>query len=107
MPPSDPQSNPAFEPRAAIAYGAAIILFATLAFVVLPRSSDQPHASGEQAAHPVTPAPVLEPTEALAAFKLADGVRIDLAASEPMIVAPVAAAFDENGRLWVAEMRTY
>lgn len=40
----------------------------------------------------------------LAAFRLAPGFRIELAAAEPMVSAPVALAFDENGRLFVAEL---
>lgn len=49
----------------------------------------------------------LTPKQAQAAFKLAPGLRIELAASEPQIESPVAMAFDENGRLWVVEMRDY
>ena len=40
----------------------------------------------------------------LASFRLAPGFRIELAAAEPMVSAPVALAFDENGRLFVAEL---
>ena len=39
------------------------------------------------------------------AFRVKAGFRIELVASEPMIAAPVALAFDENGRLFVVEMR--
>ena len=34
-------------------------------------------------------------------------LRIDLAASDPLIQSPVAATFDEKGRLWVVEMPDY
>lgn len=40
-------------------------------------------------------------------FQLKRGFRIELVASEPMVTAPVAMAFDENGRLFVVEMRDY
>jgi len=40
-------------------------------------------------------------------FKLAPGFRIELVACEPQVVDPVAMRFDEDGRLWVAEMRDY
>ena len=52
------------------------------------------------------PAP-LSPEEALKSFKLPPGFRIELVASEPMIEAPVAISFDDQGRLFVVEMRGY
>lgn len=45
--------------------------------------------------------------EAIASFQLADDFRIELAAGEPQVVDPVAVAFDEDGRMFVAEMRGY
>ena len=36
------------------------------------------------------PSPVLSPIEALAAFRVADGFRVELVASEPLVVDPVA-----------------
>ena len=49
--------------------------------------------------------PPLTPNEALETFQLADAdLHIELVASEPLVQDPVAIAFDENGRLWVAEM---
>ena len=42
-----------------------------------------------------------------ASFALKPGFRLELVAAEPDVVAPVAMAFDENGRLFVAEMRDY
>ncbi len=53
------------------------------------------------------PAGPLSPTEEKATFRLAKGFRIDLVASEPDVIDPVAMAFDEDGRLFVAEMRGY
>lgn len=52
-------------------------------------------------------APVLSPAEAHAAFELLPGFRADLVASEPLVEDPVSIAFDELGRLWVVEMRSY
>jgi putative membrane-bound dehydrogenase-like protein len=49
----------------------------------------------------------LAPTEELATFRLPRGFRAELVAAEPNIVDPVAMAFDEEGRLFVAEMRGY
>ncbi len=53
-------------------------------------------------------APALSPAQALETFDLAEpGFSISLAAAEPMVVAPVSAVFDEDGRLWVVEMQSY
>ena len=49
----------------------------------------------------------LSPAAALADFVLSPGYRLELVASEPQIVDPVAMAFDAQGRLWVVEMRDY
>ncbi len=51
--------------------------------------------------------PATEPDRAMAAFHVAPGYRLELAAAEPLVVDPVAMAFDENGRLYVVEMRDY
>jgi putative membrane-bound dehydrogenase-like protein len=50
----------------------------------------------------------LSPDESQKAFQLADSsLRIELAAAEPQVVDPVAIRFDEDGRMWVVEMRDY
>src|SRR5207248_5811404 len=50
----------------------------------------------------------LAPDAAQKAFVLADSsLKIELAAAEPNVVDPVAIRFDEDGRMWVAEMRDY
>jgi putative membrane-bound dehydrogenase-like protein len=49
----------------------------------------------------------LTPAKAQAAFRVAPGLRVELVAAEPEIESPVAMAFDEDGRLWVVEMRDY
>ena len=40
-------------------------------------------------------------------YKIADGFEIQLAASEPLIESPVVMDFDNQGRIWVVEMRSY
>ncbi len=40
-------------------------------------------------------------------YKIVDGFEIQLAASEPLIEAPVAMDFDNRGRMWVVEMRGF
>ncbi len=50
----------------------------------------------------------LSPDQSQAAFLLADPeLRIELAAAEPEVIDPVAIRFDEDGRMWVVEMRDY
>jgi glucose/arabinose dehydrogenase/mono/diheme cytochrome c family protein len=49
----------------------------------------------------------LSPEEALATFKVAPGFKVELVAAEPMIEAPVAISWDDQGRMYVLEMRTY
>jgi putative membrane-bound dehydrogenase-like protein len=49
----------------------------------------------------------LPPEDALKSFQIADGLRIELVAAEPLVASPCAMAFDERGRLFVAENRGY
>ena len=51
--------------------------------------------------------PALSPAEALATFVIEPGYRIDLVAAEPLVQSPVAIAFDDRGRMYVAENRGY
>ncbi|MBM3838544.1 MAG: c-type cytochrome [Verrucomicrobia bacterium] len=53
---------------------------------------------------PVPPKPI---EEALQAFETVGGFRMELVASEPLVYDPIAAAFDEDGNLYVCEMRDY
>ena len=55
----------------------------------------------------VPPAPVLSPSEELATFRTAPGFRIELVASEPLVVDPVAIDWDDEGRLYAVEMRGF
>jgi putative membrane-bound dehydrogenase-like protein len=76
-------------------------LVATLAAVVFPAL---PTANSTQGSVRHSP---LAPEDAVAAFRVAPGLRVELVAAEPDIQSPVAIAFDEDGRLWVVEMRDY
>ncbi|MBM3853854.1 MAG: dehydrogenase, partial [Verrucomicrobia bacterium] len=51
--------------------------------------------------------PALSPAEALQAFRVEPGLRVELVAAEPLVVDPVAFAFDDHGRLFVVESRGY
>lgn len=46
-------------------------------------------------------------TLSFADYAVADGFQIQLAAAEPLIEAPVTMDFDNEGRMWVVEMRGY
>ncbi|HEX7446327.1 MAG TPA: PVC-type heme-binding CxxCH protein [Pirellulales bacterium] len=48
-----------------------------------------------------------EAAEALTTFQVQPGFAVELVAAEPLVNDPVAAAFDEDGRLYVVEMRGY
>ncbi|MCG6154735.1 PVC-type heme-binding CxxCH protein [Rubinisphaera margarita] len=56
---------------------------------------------------PAANAGPLEPEAALKEFELQEGYEISLAASEPAVIDPVHLTFDEQGRMWVVEMRDY
>lgn len=49
----------------------------------------------------------LPPAEALASLQVEPGLRVELVAAEPLVVDPVAFAFDEKLRLYVVENRGY
>ena len=49
----------------------------------------------------------LSPADALKAFEVVPGLRVELVASEPLVASPCAIAFDSKGRLFVAENRGY
>ena len=53
------------------------------------------------------PPPPLSPQDELKTFKLPPGFTAEIVASEPMIEAPIAASWDDQGRLYVCEMRGY
>src|SRR5262245_50888019 len=75
----------------------ALLFFAILSLA----SAADPPKKPEKIPSPLTP------QQALKHFQLPSGLRIELVACEPQIESPVAAAFDENGKLWVVEMRDY
>ena len=47
------------------------------------------------------------PRDAVARMKVADGLRVRLVASEPLVRQPVAISFDDRGRLWVLQYLQY
>lgn len=51
--------------------------------------------------------PAVEPKDALGTFQVRPGFHLELVASEPNVASPIAVCFDENGRMFVLEMRDY
>jgi putative membrane-bound dehydrogenase-like protein len=49
----------------------------------------------------------VEPADALKTFQIKRGFKLEFAAHEPQVVDPIAVSFDENGRMFVVEMRDY
>ncbi|HZY81549.1 MAG TPA: c-type cytochrome [Cyclobacteriaceae bacterium] len=70
-----------------------------LALVVTTRCS--------QRASEDNPSPPKLPEEELLTFQLPADLKIQLVAADPMVQEPVVIAFDEDGRLWVVEMRGF
>jgi hypothetical protein len=63
--------------------------------------------SDKQLGQFLQPLPAVTPDEALKTFETVGGFRMELVAAEPLLQSPVAAAFDADGNLYVAEMRDY
>lgn len=53
------------------------------------------------------PSPAHTPAEELASFKIEPELKIELVAAEPLVQDPVVTTFDEDGRMWVVEMRGF
>src|SRR5439155_26255331 len=70
------------------------MLFATsLSIAQIPKPTDAPKP--------------LTPEQSAAAFKLPDGFRLEVVASEPLIASPSAVCWDERGRMFVCELHGY
>lgn len=55
----------------------------------------------------VPEAPPLSAQDALEHFRVADGLKLELVAAEPLVIAPVAMDIAPDGRLWIVEMPAY
>jgi mono/diheme cytochrome c family protein/glucose/arabinose dehydrogenase len=75
-----------------------LILFSLL---ILSRCSEK------KAPIPADSSPPKSPQEELETFEIEKGFKIQLVAAEPMVQDPIALTFDEDGRLWVVEMRGF
>lgn len=70
------------------------------------RPSTRPSADSTEH-YPAPPAPPLTPAKELKTFIVPQGFHVELVAAEPLVEDPSVAVFDEDGRLWVTEMRSY
>src|SRR4029078_9915329 len=86
-----------FRIATALPLGVALLLLTGLAAAqeVVPHHQDRP------------PGPALSPQEAIAKMTVPEGFSVELVASEPEIVNPVAMTFDERGRIWITESLEY
>lgn len=71
----------------------ALVFTTALATAQIPKPTDAPQ--------PMTP------EESAAAFRLPDGFRMEVVASEPLISSPSAVCWDERGRMFVSELHGY
>ncbi len=53
------------------------------------------------------PSPANSAQEELKTFRVENNMVVELVAAEPLVEAPITLSFDEDGRLWVVEMRGY
>jgi len=85
-----------------LAYSYRSITLAILALPCLWRCSGTDSAASLEG-----PSPEQTPQQSLGSFRIEPGLKIELVAAEPMVEDPVVCSFDEDGRLWVVEMRAY
>ncbi|WP_422931630.1 PVC-type heme-binding CxxCH protein [Singulisphaera sp. PoT] len=83
----------------------AWLISTLLGLVPLICGADQPAKIPHGQTEP--PGDPLSPAEALKKMKVPDGFKVELVASEPDLVNPVAMTFDERGRIWVTESLEY
>ncbi len=92
-------------PRIIATLGAALIGLAPPARLraAAPAPAPEPPLAAQDMPH----IPPTAPDRALGTFQIKPGFRMELVAAEPLVMDPVAIDFDENGRMFVVEMRDY
>lgn len=70
-------------------------------------SIDYSRIRGDELREFLKPIPLRTPREALETLEVLPGLRVELAAYEPLVVDPVAGCFDEEGALYVCELSDY
>jgi mono/diheme cytochrome c family protein/glucose/arabinose dehydrogenase len=81
------------------------VIFLSLYLVACHQTEPPPYRPAVVDANP-SPA-YLSPEESMKTMHLPEGYHLELVASEPVIQEPVAIAWDGNGKMYVAEMRSY
>src|SRR5215510_15531031 len=71
----------------------AMFVTASVTLAEIPKPTDAPRP--------------LTPEQSAAAFKLPEGFRMEVVASEPLIASPSAVCWDERGRMFVSELHGY
>ena len=87
-------------------------LLSTFVFALLLTSCSTPEEISRAPAETAAPTPrpavvALPPAASIATMEMPKGYRLEPVLAEPDIAEPVMVAFDGNGRMYVAEMRTY
>lgn len=91
-------------PRITVTFAALVALLISSC----PLRAAAPSAAGPELSTKDLPKiPPTEPAQALRTFQIRPGFNMQLVAAEPLVADPIAASFDENGRLFVVEMRDY
>ncbi len=80
----------------------AVMTVALTPWLVPAQKAEKPPHGQDQ-----LPGPALSPADAIKKMKVPEGFSVELVASEPDIVNPVAMTFDERGRIWITESIEY
>jgi glucose/arabinose dehydrogenase/mono/diheme cytochrome c family protein len=85
-----------------------IVIFTVfLFFSCIENMKDEPPPERSATIDPDPSSAYLSPGESMKTIQLPPGFHLELVANEPIIQEPVAIVWDPNGRLYVAEMRSY
>src|SRR5258708_22803115 len=82
---------------------ASVVAMTVALTALLPAQNAEKPPHGQD----LLPGPPLSPAEAIKKMKVPEGFSVELVASEPDIVNPVAMTFDERGRIWITESLEY
>jgi mono/diheme cytochrome c family protein/glucose/arabinose dehydrogenase len=88
-------------------YRLRFFLAATLILAAVTTGSSVPRSWLTELQPVADESPVLSPGDELKTFRLPQGYRMELVASEPLIQEPVVIDWDTEGRLWAVEMLGY